>query len=210
MQSTLTHPKKLLNLPGLPFSINLFILCAVMVLVTSAAFALINFPETPNYPDASTIVEEKSFEHYVGLVNTFTRFLTTIVGILIFALLLTLLLLGTQLYLWSRDRRRLTEWQHAGLMIERIEFLSGNRLRLNSTEIELNRAQYGTLRLLIERRLQGESLHPSELPGDNGTQMIKRLREELGGRLMEQTLIKNRRGKGYWAEIPKNNIHIRD
>ena len=62
---------------------------------------------------------------------------------------------------------------------------------------------------LTLKRIDGEPLHPSDLPGDNGTQMIKRLREELGGRLIEQSLIKSRRGKGYWAEVDPENIKIR-
>ena len=198
------------NRSGLPLGISITILVSIILLISVAIFALVTIGDTPDYPDSGIIVEEQSFEEYVGLVNTVIQFLTTVIGILIAALLLTLILLGAQLFLWSKDRRKLTDWQHSGLVIDRLEFMSGNRLRINSTEIELNRAQYHTLKELIDKRLIGEPLHPSDLPGDNGTQMIKRLREELGGRLIEQNLIKSRRGKGYWAEIDPENIRIKD
>lgn len=195
---------------SLPLGISVIIFVSIVLLVAVAIFAILTFSAALDYPDNSDIVEERSFEVYVGLVNTAIQFLTTVIGILITALLLTIVLLGVQMFLWAKDRSKLADWQHSGLVIERLEFMPGNRLRLNSTEIELNRAQYQTLKELINKRIQGEPLHPSELPGDNGTQMIKRLREELGGRLMEQNLIKSRRGKGYWAEVDPENIRIKD
>ncbi len=198
------------NRSDLPLGISITILVSIVLLVSVAIFALLTFGAAPDYPDSGAIVEEQSFEIYVGLVNTVIAFLTTVIGILIAALLLIIILLGAQLFLWAKDRRKLTDWQHSGLVVERLEFMSGNRLRINSTEIELNRAQYHTLKELINKRIAGDPLHPSELPGDNGTQMIKRLREELGGRLIEQNLIKSRRGKGYWAEVDPDNIRMRD
>lgn len=193
-----------------PFGITITIFISIILLVGVAIFAILTFSTAPNYPEAGAIVEEQSFGEYVGLVNTAIRFLTTIIGILIAALVLTIILSGIQMLLWNRDRSRLAKWQNSGLIIEKLELLSGNRLRINNTEIELNRAQFHTLQELLNKRMEGEVLHPSELPGDNGTQMIKRLREEMGGRLIEQALIKNRRGKGYWAEIDPDNIIIKE
>lgn len=193
----------------LPFGIAVTIFISVILLIAVAIFAILTFSTALDYPEAGSIVEEKSFGEYVGLVNTAIQFLTTIIGILIVALVLMIVLSGAQMLLWNRDRHRLARWQSKGLVIEKLEFLSGNRLRINSTEIELNRAQFSTLQALINKRIESDVLHPSELPGDNGTQMIKRLREEMGGRLIEQVLIKNRRGKGYWAEIDPENIFIK-
>jgi DNA-binding response OmpR family regulator len=112
------------------------------------------------------------------------------------------------MYSWSQDKRKLALWREHGLVIERLEFLAGNRLRLNNIELELNRAQMQTLRELATKRLADEPLHPAELPGDNGTQLIKRLREELGARLLEKSLIQNRRGKGYWLDMEPSHIRI--
>ncbi len=201
---------RLFSRSDLPLGISITILVSVVLLVSVTLFALITISTAPNYPDSGAIVEEQSFAEYVGLVNTVLRFLTTVIGILVAALLLIIILLGAQLLLWAKDRRKLADWQHSGLVVERLELMPGNRLRINSTEIELNRAQYHTLKTLINKRLAGEPLHPSELPGDNGTQMIKRLREELGARLVEQNLIKSRRGKGYWAEIDPDNVRIKE
>ncbi|MGB0845648.1 MAG: hypothetical protein ACPGSM_02940 [Thiolinea sp.] len=198
------------NKSDLPLGIALTILISIVLLVSVAVFGILTFSAAPNYPDTGAIVEEQSFEVYVGLVNTAIQFLTTVIGILIAALLLTIVLLGVQMFLWAKDRRKLSDWQHSGLVVERLEFIPGNRLRINSTEIELNRAQYHTFKELINKRIEGEPLHPSDLPGDNGTQMIKRLREELGGRLIEQNLIKSRRGKGYWAEIDPDHVRMKD
>jgi hypothetical protein len=197
------------DIPNLSFGIAVTIFLSIILLIAIAVFGIVTFSAIPATPDTSPIIAEESFEHYVWLVNRALQFLTTVTGILIAALFLTIVLLGIQMYLWNRDRRKLAEWQNSGLVVERLEFLAGNRLKLNGTEIELNRAQYSTLRELINKRMDGEPLHPSELPGDNGTQMIKRLREELGGRLVEQNLIKSRRGKGYWAEVDPENVRIR-
>lgn len=204
---------KSFNLPHssrLPFGIAVTIFISIILLIALAVFAISTFSAAPSYPDTGEIVEEQSFAEYVGLVNTAIQFLTTIIGVLITSLLLMIILLGAQMYLWRKDRQRLDKWQSMGLVIERLEFLSGNRLRINSTEIQLNRAQYTTFNELINSRLKGETLHPSELTGDNGTQMIKRLREEMGGRIIEKTLIKSRRGKGYWAEIDPDNVIFRE
>ncbi|MEZ5535488.1 MAG: hypothetical protein R3F02_07655 [Thiolinea sp.] len=203
------RPFSFAEVPNLSFGIAVTIFLSIILLIGIAVFGIVTFSAIPDSPDASPIVAEESFEHYVWLVNRALQFLTTVTGILIAALLLTIVLLGIQMYLWNKDRRKLAEWQNTGLVVERLEFLDGNRLRLNGTEIELNRAQFNTLRELIDRRMEGETLHPSELPGDNGTQMIKRLREEMGGRLLEQNLIKSRRGKGYWAEVDPDNVRIR-
>ncbi len=197
------------DIPNLSFGIAITIFLSIVLLIGVAIFAIVTFSAIPETPDASPIVAEQSFEHYVWLVNRGLQFLTTVTGILIAALLLTIVLLGVQMFLWSKDRKKLADWQNSGLVVERLEFMSGHRLKINGLEIELNRAQYSTFKELINKRMQGETLHPSELPGDNGTQMIKRLREEMGGRLVEQSLIKSRRGKGYWAEIEPDNIRIR-
>lgn len=198
------------EIPNLSFGIAVTIFLSIILLISIAVYGIVTFSAIPASPDASPIVEEESFEHYVWLVNRALQFLTTVTGILIAALLLTIVLLGIQMYLWNRDRRKLAAWQNSGLVVEKLEFLAGNRLKLNGVEIELNKAQFKTLKELIDKRLEGETLHPSELPGDNGTQMIKRLREEMGGRLLEQNLIKSRRGKGYWAEVDPANIRFRD
>ena len=208
MQQAKNLPKTLID--SSPYWVAGSLLLLIILLGISASFALLSFPDVLTYPVSGNVVTEACFGPYVELVNTFTQFMTTLVGILVGALLLTLALLTTQVYLWNKDRKRLNDWKHNGLVIEQMEFLSGNRLRLNSTEIELNRAQYMTLRLLAEKRTHGESLHPADLPSDNGTQMIKRLREELGGKLMEQHFIRNRRGKGYWAEVKAENIRFND
>lgn len=208
-----TKLSKLLKLPDTPdlsFGIAVSIFLSIILLIGVAVFGIVTFSAIPETPDTSSVVAEQSFENYVWLVNRALQFLTTVTGILIAALLLTIILLGIQMFLWNKDRRKLADWQNNGLVVERLEFLSGERLKINGLEIELNRAQYSTLKELINKRLQGETLHPSELPGDNGTQMIKRLREELGGRLVEQSLIKSRRGKGYWAEVDPENIRIRN
>ena len=108
------------NRSGLPLGISITILVSIILLISVAIFALIIIGDTPDYPDSGIIVEEQSFEEYVGLVNTVIQFLTTVIGILIAALLLTLILLGAQLFLWSKDRRKLTDWQHSGLVLSLI------------------------------------------------------------------------------------------
>lgn len=188
--------------------IALILLVSIIALVGVAVFSLLNFSASPLYPAGSAITEEQSFEEYVRFVSLTFEFMTTLIGVLIAALVLILILFGVQMYSWSQDKRRLALWREQGLVVERLEFLSGNRLRLNHLELELNRAQMQTLRELVSKRQADLPLHPADLPGDNGTQLIKRLREELGARLLEKSLIQNRRGKGYWLDMEAAHIHI--
>ncbi len=200
---------KLANLFGHSYFslvIALTLLVSIILLVSLATFAMLNFSAAPPYPDASAIVEEQSFGEYVGLVGLTFEFMTKVIGVLIAALILTIVLFGIQMYIWSQDKRKLAQWRDTGLVVERLEFLPGNRLRLNNMEIELNRAQMATLKELVAKRRADQPLHPADLPGDNGTQMIKRLREELGARLLEKSLIQSRRGKGYWIDIDPSLI----
>ncbi len=198
---------RVLGHPYFSFGIAAVLLIAIVLLVAFASFALLNFSvAAPTYPEASAIVEEQSFGEYVGLVELTFEFLSKVIGVLIAALILTIGLFASQMYIWAQDKRKLARWQETGLVVERLEFRSGNRLRVNNIEIELNRAQFTTLKELVNKRKTGETLHPADLPGDNGTQMIKRLREELGARLLEKSLIKSRRGKGYWIEIDPSQI----
>ncbi|MEZ5478893.1 MAG: hypothetical protein R3E95_15870 [Thiolinea sp.] len=150
---------KHIHLPGLPFGIAITLFITILLLIGITVFALLNFSAAPPYPDNDPVVAEQSFGFYVGLVNTSIRFLTTLIGILVAALFLTIILLGIQMYLWSKDRRKLADWQNSGLVVERLEFLSGNRLRLNGMELELNRAQLNTLHELVKKRIAGEPLH---------------------------------------------------
>lgn len=190
--------------------IALILLVSIITLVGLAVFSMVSFSVAPLYPESSAITEEQSFEEYVRLVSLTFEFMTTLIGVLIAALVLTLILFGVQMYSWSQDKRRLALWREQGLVVERLEFLTGNRLRLNSIELELNRAQMQTLRELVIKRQADLPLHPADLPGDNGTQLIKRLREELGARWLEKSLIQNRRGKGYWLDMEPSHIHLLD
>ena len=190
--------------------IALVLVVSIMILVSLAVFAMLNFSAVPTYPDNTAIIEERSFEEYVRLVTLSFQFMTTIIGILIAALVLTLMLFGVQMYSWSQDKRRLAQYRAAGFVVERLEFLTGDRLRLNNLELELNRAQMQTLKELVLKRQAALPLHPADLPGDNGTQLIKRLREELGARLLEKSLIQNRRGKGYWLDMDVHHIHLQN
>lgn len=204
MQSKLSH---LVRHSYFSVIIAVILLVSIVSLIGLAVFAMFNFSAAPSYPSSSAIVEEQSFEQYVRLVSLTFEFMTTLIGVLIMALVLTLILFAVQLYSWSLDRRKLAEWRDHGLVVERLEFLAGNRLRLNNMELELNRAQLQTLKELASKRSQDLPLHPADLPGDNGTQSIKRLREELGARLLEKSLIQNRRGKGYWLLMDPQHIH---
>lgn len=188
--------------------IALILLVSIIALVGLAVFSMLHFSAAPLYPAGSAITEEQSFEEYVRLVSLTFEFMTTLIGVLIAALVLTLVLFGVQMYSWSQDKRRLALWRESGLVVERLEFLAGDRLRLNNLELELNRAQMQTLRELVTKRQADLPLHPAELPGDNGTQLIKRLREELGARWLEKSLIQNRRGKGYWLDMDPSHIRL--
>lgn len=126
---------KIIAHPRFAYVMAVLLLGTVTLLIALAGFALTGSSVAPPYPDASKIVEEQSFGEYIGLVELTFDFLTKVIGVLIAALLLIIVLLGVQLYLWNQDRRKLTKWRETGLVVERIEFLAGNRLRINNIEL---------------------------------------------------------------------------
>ena len=107
---------------------------------------------------------------------------------------------------WQKDRRKLEQWRETGFMCERLEFLPANRLKLNNIELDLNKTQIENLKKLANQRKAGKTLHALDI-GDHGVQAIKRLREELGSKFIEKSLIKVRKREGYWLEVDAHNIH---
>lgn len=143
--------------------------------------------------------------HQVTIDRSFTL-LTTMLGILVVTIILLLMLLGFQMLSWQKDRRKLEQWRETGFMCERLEFLPANRLKLNNIELDLNKTQIENLKKLAAHRKEGKPLHSLDI-GDHGVQSIKRLREELGAKFIEKSLIKVRKREGYWLEVDANNIH---
>lgn len=154
------------------------------------------------------VTDEQSFTLYINHVNFTTTFMTSIIGMLIAELIIVLILLRNLFNNWQVDREKMSAWRDTGFACERIEFLSGNRIRINNTELILNQAQLSILKQLVESRINGEALHAADIMGSNATQVIKRLREELGSKLIEKTLITNHRGKGYWIEVEPSKIKM--
>lgn len=146
----------------------------------------------------------------LGNYTTQTAFtydmMQSILLVLVSALILTLLIIAAQIYMWSLDRRRLAHWKRAGFVCERLEFLPANRVKLNGIELELNRKQIENLLEFTKKRQCGENLYSHDL-GDHGAQSIKRLREEIGSKFIEKTLIKVRKSEGYWIEVHPDRIY---
>lgn len=191
----------------------------ILAFISSQSLPSASFANNP----LSTKLDQKSMssptsendENIVNLLNKYIDYASTsflymqhtlllLTGTLIF----TLILIGAQMYMWLLDRRKLKRWKRSGFFCDHLEFLSANRIRINDIELELNKAQIDTLNLLTQQRLSNELLHNLEIgTKGNGAQSIKRLREELGAKLMEKTLIKVRKCEGYWIEIDPDNIH---
>lgn len=154
------------------------------------------------------VTEEQSFVFYVNNVNFSNKFMTTVIGMLVAELIIVLILLRSLLKSWEIDRIKISTWRDTGFACERIEFLSGNRVRINNTELILNQAQSTILKQLIESRIKGEALHTADINGGNATQVIKRLREELGSKILEKTFIINHRGRGYWIDVEPSKVKM--
>lgn len=146
------------------------------------------------------------FLNYQKVIGGTFGVLVSMLIILVSTVILLLVLLGCQMIFWQRDRRRLDTWREVGFACERLEFLPANRIRLNNAELELNKTQIESLKKLAVSRIKGEALHSSEM-GNHGVQAVKRLREELGMKFFERSLIKARKNEGYWLEIDPRNIH---
>jgi len=149
----------------------------------------------------------------LDLLNNFTdqqnrsaNLYSDVILVLMGTLLMTLLLIGVQLFLWNLDRKKLDAWRESGFQCERLEFLPANRIKLNNIELELNKTQVENLQKLARQRRTGKPLHSVDM-GDHAVQNIKRLREELGSKFIEKSLVKVRRREGYWLEVEADNIH---
>lgn len=214
------------------FNASLFIFSIVFLSLSILAFIYLymmphHSPDIPDFPtltvepqshgnEEKKITEEifikyfdafqYNYSAYVALNEETWDFTKKVIILLILSIIVMISLFSAVLYNWLLDRKKLTIWYRSGFACERLEFLDGNRVRLNSTEIILNKTQLETLKKLALSRVEKEALHPTELSTDNATQMIKRLREELGAKILEKTLIKNHRGKGYWIEVKPEKI----
>lgn len=169
------------------------------------ASSLPGFIPPPETVLTEGILEEKSLQYYVGQVDSMIDFMTMVLGVLLAALIIILLVLVMQMRGWNDDRKRLMVWRETGFVCERLEFLPANRLRINNLEIQLNRTQMDSFKKLVSKRQEGSPLHALDI-GDHGVQAIKRLREELGAKFLEQAFIKARKGEGYWLEVELDKI----
>jgi len=131
---------------------------------------------------------------------------TTLIGILIGTLLLLLGTLIYQMHLRTLDLKKIDQWRESGFLCERLEFLPANRIKLNNLELELNKAQIENLKKLAHHRIIGKPLHSVDM-GDHAVQSIKRLREELGAKFIEKSLVKVRTKEGYWLEVDAGGIY---
>lgn len=158
-----------------------------------------------NPSDTMAVALSGAFASFENVFNFLMPFMAAVLGLLTIGLLVSSFMLWVVLYFWNQDKKKMIVWQEVGFACERLEFLEGNRVRMNHTELILNKSQYLTMQKLVSSRMEGEALHGIEL-GENATQVIKRLREELGSKLLEKTLIMNHRGKGYWFDIDPKKI----
>jgi hypothetical protein len=157
-----------------------------------------------NSPSSSG--ESAALSLFDGYVSKSLTLFTVIIGVLFATLILLLGILIYQMYLRSLDLKKIDQWRETGFLCERLEFLPANRILLNNIELELNKTQIESLRKLAHNRVIGKPLHSVDM-GDHAVQSIKRLREELGSKFIEKSLVKVRRREGYWLEVDAGGIH---
>jgi len=149
---------------------------------------------------------EQVLNLYDGYVSKTLVLYTTIIGVLMGTLLILLGTLIYQMYLRSLDLKKIDLWRESGFLCERLEFLPANRIKLNNLELELNKTQIENLKKLAHHRIIGKPLHSVDM-GDHAVQSIKRLREELGAKFIEKSLVKVRTKEGYWLEVDAGGIY---
>ena len=157
-----------------------------------------------NSPSSSG--ESAALSLFDGYVSRSLTLFTVIIGTLFATLILLLGILIYQMYLRSLDLKKIDLWRETGFLCERLEFLPANRIKLNNIELELNKTQIESLRKLARNRVIGKPLHSIDM-GDHAVQSIKRLREELGSKFIEKSLVKVRRREGYWLEVEAGGIY---
>lgn len=184
----------------------LIIVLSILFAINSIDYAHMMEPVITSMPR-----EDYSFtvviNNYAELTRSVIETKNTALIILSLSLFSALILLGLQFYFWAKDRRRLVKWKKAGFLCQSLEFLPANRVKINNVELAINKTQISTLKMLAQQREKGKPLHSLEM--DHGVQTIKRLREELGARLLESTFVKVRKGEGYWLEVNPKNIYYR-
>lgn len=151
-------------------------------------------------------VEAQALSLYDGFVSKTLALFTTLIAILMGTLLLLLGTLIYQMHLRTLDLKKIDQWRESGFLCERLEFLPANRIKLNNLELELNKAQIENLKKLAHHRIIGKPLHSVDM-GDHAVQSIKRLREELGAKFIEKSLVKVRTKEGYWLEVDAGGIY---
>lgn len=156
----------------------------------------------PTPPELATDLASVAY----AMGNKMLIVFSSAIGVLFATIILLLLILGYQLYLRSQDLKKLDLWRESGFLCERLEFLPANRVKLNNLELELNKTQIDNLQKLAHHRVLGKPLHSLDM-GDHAVQSIKRLREELGSKFIEKSLVKVRRSEGYWLEVEASKIY---
>lgn len=195
---------------------------SVISIVGLAAYAYYRLPQStvfadPDFVRAESLITQNEhtddsktvsifLESHIKNTSMTMESMKEMITFLITILIFTLVLLGSQMYMWSRDRKNLELWRESGFFCERMEFLPANRLKINNTELELNKTQIENLIKLAKNRRRGKPTHALDI-SDHGVQSIKRLREELGAKFIEKSLIKIRKHEGYWLEVNADNLH---
>ncbi|MBK8453623.1 MAG: hypothetical protein WAQ53_13525 [Thiofilum sp.] len=197
-----------------PFWVSSFLLISVLLCIFTAIIALYQVISIGQHSPQESIVKPNgnfslySLEAYINENTVKEDILITTISILLIVIVLLLVIVMAQLYLWSLDKNKLTNFKESGIVFERLELLEGNRVRVDNVEISLNKSQMQTLSQLIKSSKEGRLLHAIDINKDNGAVMIKRLRDELGGRLLEKTLIINQHGQGYRINLKPHAVVI--
>lgn len=197
-----------------PFWVSSLLLVSVLLCIFTAMIALYQVTSIDQHSPQESIVKPNgnfslySLEAYINENTVKEDILITTISILLIVTVLLLVIVIAQLYLWSLDKNKLTSFKESGILFERLELLEGNRVRVDNVEISLNKSQMQTLSQLIKSSKEGRLLHAIDINKDNGAIMIKRLRDELGGRLLEKTLIINQHGQGYRINLKPHTVVI--
>ena len=167
---------------------------------------LLFWERAPLENPASDSLAAQALSLYDGFASKTQTLFTILIGILMGTLLLLLGTLIYQMHLRTLDLKKIDQWRESGFLCERLEFLPANRIKLNNLELELNKAQIENLKKLAHHRIIGKPLHSVDM-GDHAVQSIKRLREELGAKFIEKSLVKVRTKEGYWLEVDAGGIY---
>lgn len=190
-----------------PLWVRRILIGTVSVCIIATLALLILLPITFFHVNEVELLKESQvslLEAYIAENHRVHNILLMNITILIVVCLVLLIVSSISIWHWIEIKSINSSIQKRGVFFNYIEVSEEGRIKIDDIELSLNRCQVQTFLQLIHAHQSGKILHAIDINKENGAIMIKRLREELGARLLEKLFIVSQYGVGYRLNIAKD------